>query len=140
MRLVKVGDANVQGFSAQARQGRWVVCHYMNGCMHCEMMKPAWEQAKKAVKDVPNLQVAEVEYAFTQQLPGKMANVMGFPSIVAYQNGLPYREFDAMRTVENLTRFLRDNVDSAAPARPKRAASARPAADKRKPRKKRAQQ
>jgi hypothetical protein len=117
MQLLKVTDANVASFGAMARHGKWVVCHYMNGCMHCEMMKPAWKEAKAAVKGVDDLNIAEVEYRFTSKLPERMRNVLGYPSFVSYTNGVPDKELSGMRTVENLTRFLLDNVDTKKRAR-----------------------
>jgi len=106
MLFVDVGPRNAEAFAEKALEGTWVVCHHMNGCIHCMMMRPTWEAAKAAVKGVDGLQVADIEYGQMGMLPKTMTNIAGFPSIVVYKKGKPVKELGA-RSLDSMIALLK---------------------------------
>ena len=67
-----------------------VVYFYMIGCPHCEAMRPAWEDAKKSMK---NVRLSEKEAASVTAGDG----VQSFPTIVLYKNGRETKRIEGSR-------------------------------------------
>jgi len=93
-------------FEKQLSSGRWIVFHHMNGCLHCMLFRPTWKQAVAICKNC-DVNVAECEYSDMKRLPSSMQQVMGFPTIMVYENTKPVAEFEGIRSVENVTKFLK---------------------------------
>lgn len=68
-----------------------VVYFYMIGCPHCEAMKPAWEEAKKKMKDVD---VKEKEARDV----GPEDGVQSFPTIVVMKKGKEVKRIEGKRS------------------------------------------
>ncbi len=67
-----------------------VVYFYMIGCPHCEAMRPAWDDAKKSMK---NVTVKEVESNDVR--PDD--NVSAFPTIVVREDGKEVKRLEGER-------------------------------------------
>ncbi len=67
-----------------------VVYFYMIGCPHCEAMRPAWEDAKKSMK---NVEIEEVE--LNDVRPDD--KVSAFPTIVVRENGKEVKRIEGER-------------------------------------------
>jgi len=67
-----------------------VVYFYMIGCPHCEAMRPAWDNAKKNMKQV---HVTEKEARNVEMNDG----VQSFPTIVLYKNGKEVKRIEGSR-------------------------------------------
>ena len=67
-----------------------VIYFYMIGCPHCEAMRPAWNNAKKKMKDVD---VKEKE----SRDVGMNDGVQSFPTIVLYKNGKEVKRIEGSR-------------------------------------------
>ena len=67
-----------------------MVYFYMIGCPHCEDMRPAWDNAKKKMKQVD---VKEKESRDVQMSDG----VQSFPTIVLYKNGKEVKRIEGSR-------------------------------------------
>jgi thioredoxin domain-containing protein 5 len=96
-------------FSKKVTTGRWIVFHHMNGCMHCVMFRPAWNDAKALSKSVP-INVTECEYGDMKRLPASMQKVMGFPTVMVYEDAKPKAAFNGPRTAEDLAEFFKSYV------------------------------
>jgi thioredoxin-like negative regulator of GroEL len=115
MRYLEVTAATVPAFKKEAK-GKWVVFHHMQGCMHCVMFSPVWNQAKAMCAKTPGLNMADVEYGAMSALPPSMQKVMGFPTVMVYDNMKPVHEFSGPRDVATVTAFLK--AQAVAPASP----------------------
>ena len=67
-----------------------VVYFYMIRCPHCEAMRPAWEDAKKSMK---NVEIEEVE--LNDVRPDD--NVSAFPTIVVRKDGKEVKRLEGER-------------------------------------------
>jgi thiol-disulfide isomerase/thioredoxin len=67
-----------------------VVYFYMIGCPHCEAMRPAWENAKKQIK---NVEISEKESATLSPDDG----VQSFPTVILYKNGKEVKRIEGAR-------------------------------------------
>lgn len=68
-----------------------VIFFYMIGCPHCEVTRPAWNDAKKKMKGV------KVEEKESKQV-GSADNVSSFPTIVMKEDGKEVKRIDGSRT------------------------------------------
>ena len=107
MRYIEVTAATVPAFKKEAKGCKWVVFHHMQGCMHCVMFSPVWNQAKAMCAKTPGLNMADVEYSAMSALPPSMQKVMGFPTVMVYDNMQPVSEFGGPRDVATVTAFLK---------------------------------
>ena len=97
-----------------------MMLYYANFCVHCNMMKPNWEEAKVVLAAENNLQVAEVEYSNLDLLPQNLKGVVGFPTIVLLQNGKVEQEYSGDRSAATIVEFGRKCAQSA-PTKPVKA-------------------
>lgn len=68
-----------------------VVYFYMIGCPHCEAMRPAWEDAKKSLKNKADIK--EVESRDVMMSDG----VYSFPTVVLRRNGKEVKRIEGKR-------------------------------------------
>ena len=115
MRYIEVTAATVPAFKKEAKGCKWVVFHHMQGCMHCVMFSPVWNQAKAMCAKTPGLNMADVEYSAMSALPPSMQKVMGFPTVMVYDNMQPVSEFGGPRDVATVTAFLKAQAVAVAP-------------------------
>lgn len=101
--------------------GKCVVLFSAPWCGHCQSLKGTWKAFTKAVKsqyrDVEMLNINTDKYDTRSVKP----DVLGFPTIRAYQDGEMVREFDADRTQAALLKFVREHLGAG--SGPKRRAS-----------------
>jgi len=117
MRYVEVNAKNAPAFCAASKKGSWVVLHHMNGCMHCMMFKPTWNDAVASCSKVP-VNVASVEYSDMKRLPPTMQKVNGFPTVMVYVDGKPKAAFSGDRTVEDVSQFFKSYAAKPIAAKP----------------------
>jgi len=81
------------------------VCfYYWTNCGHCHQMMPTWMKlCKEHSKDI---NIINIELSNIQYLNPKSRNIMGFPTILSYQNGNKKEEFNGMREYNTLEKFL----------------------------------
>lgn len=114
-------------FDAAKKSGRMVILYHMNGCPHCIMMRPAWDSVKRDLSGRCNM--AEVEYGNLSLLPQEMQMIRGFPTLMAYRNGVPVAEYNGDRSPESLRAFAMTYAAAPTPA----PAAATPVAPKKTP-------
>lgn len=87
-----------------------MVLFYMDGCGHCESMKPEWEKFEEDAKNTHTSQVvARVNANYMSDLEGE-TDVMGYPTIMMLLNGKKHKEFTGERTSKKFMKFLKDNI------------------------------
>ena len=81
------------------------VCfYYWVNCGHCHQMMPIWMKlCKEYGKDV---NIINIELSNIQYLNPQLRNVMGFPTILSYSNGIKKEEYNGMREHDSLKMFL----------------------------------
>jgi hypothetical protein len=98
------GNSYLEGFT-----NKTFVFFRMNGCKHCENMKPEWNKFKASYKG--NIAIEEVEQAdMTKQQKGW---VQGFPTLVLVENDSVLKTYNGERTEAGFTAFLATNGDDA---------------------------
>lgn len=107
-------------------QGSCIVLHHMNECIHCKMFMPVWKKVCRFYTDKGYMLIS-VESNMSELLPKSMQNVLGFPTLRAYNRAMPVEEFNDVRTFEAVSNFVETyGKPSAAPK--KRAATVKPKA------------
>jgi len=91
-------------FREGAKGGVYVVMHRMDGCVYCQMAKPAWDDAAK--KAGPGACVAEMRYD-PEWFPEEAADVRGFPTIRAYRDGRAIHEYQGDRSSASILEFVK---------------------------------
>ena len=88
-----------------SRLNRELVFFSMDGCGHCEELKPTWDLL---VTNYGNNNYIELKQVVSQQRPDlvKQYGVTGFPTILALHNGQILKKYDGDRTYESLVRFM----------------------------------
>jgi thioredoxin-like negative regulator of GroEL len=120
-------------FREGAKGGVYVVMHRMDGCVYCQMAKPAWDEAAK--KAGPGACVADMRYD-PEWFPEEAADVRGFPTIRAYRDGRAINEYQGDRSAASILEFVKSvgvAKSAAKPAAAAKPASAKPAAAAKKP-------
>jgi thiol-disulfide isomerase/thioredoxin len=74
-----------------SRRRPTVVFFYMIGCPHCEVTRPAWNDAKKKMKGVKTEEKESKQVAAGD-------NVSSFPTIVMKKDGKEVKRIDGSRT------------------------------------------
>jgi thioredoxin-like negative regulator of GroEL len=64
--------------------------------------------------------MADVEYSAMSALPPSMQKVMGFPTVMVYDNMKPVSEFSGPRDVATVTAFLKAQAVAPASSGPKK--------------------
>jgi len=86
-----------------------LVFHKMEGCGHCVAFKPIWDdfntKSKKLFKGKKTVKCVTVDPS--NELS---ADVEGFPTIRYYKSVDNYVNFEKGRTLDNLTKFVKENM------------------------------
>ncbi len=85
-----------------------MVLFYMDGCGHCENMKPEWGKFEENAENTNMDRVlARVNANYIGQIDGD-TDVIGYPTIMGLINGKKHREFTGKRTQDEFMKFLED--------------------------------
>lgn len=129
MPVFELTQANSGKVMPYITQGSCVVLHHMNECIHCKMFMPVWKKVCKFYTDKGYVLIS-VESNDSSLLPSSMQNVLGFPTLRAYNKAKPVEEFNDVRTFDAVSNFVETygKVEVAPPAPKKKAAPAKPKA------------
>jgi len=95
-----------EAISAISKNEPILVLLYMDGCGYCDMLKPAWKEAKKDINKDGLIQIAEIEAGHSKELPVSIKNgIKGYPTILVSKNGKNKSEYAGDRSKEDLVRF-----------------------------------
>jgi thiol-disulfide isomerase/thioredoxin len=96
----------------------------MNGCGHCEHLKPIWDEAVKLVKKSnPSVVYIEIESSDIPNIDKetkdklKAEEIVGFPDLRILKKNGTMSKFESNRTVEELVKWIKENTkDSGSPS------------------------
>lgn len=90
---------------AISQLGRELVFFSMEGCPHCDDMKPTWELLRS---NYGNNDYIELKQVVAQQSPEltQKYNVQSFPTILALKDGELNMKYDGDRSYESLLQFM----------------------------------
>ena len=88
-----------------SRLNRELVFFSMNGCGHCEDLKPVWDLL---VNNHGDNQFVEIKKVIAQENPKivEKYNIQAFPTILALKDGKLNHKYDGDRSYEDLVLFL----------------------------------
>jgi len=90
--------------------GIWLVEFYAPWCGHCQSLKPAWEQAARALKGIVN--VAAVDANEHKSLGGQYG-VQGFPTIKLFytiDGSIKTKDYNGGRSAKEIVSFAMDKA------------------------------
>ena len=82
-----------------------IVLIYMNGCFHCEMMKPEWNKLETKNKSSNDIVIAKVEREHIDLLTPK-PDIRGYPTIFKNKNN-NLEEYQGERNCEGFQHFIK---------------------------------
>ena len=86
---------------------------YMDGCPHCEIMKPAWEELENDLLNNydGDFTIMSVNARSLNTLKGPIVeNVQGFPTLfIINKNGTKGMDYNGVRTKDDMLSFLLHN-------------------------------
>ena len=112
--IVNVNDIyGVDKYNSLVSKTPTMVLFYMDGCGHCEMMKPIWRTFESKLSRQPSkkkIMVAKINEKFMNMVDG-YKDIIGFPTIYYLEKGKKVSEFTKERTLENFEEFLKQIED-----------------------------
>lgn len=82
----------------------------LDGCGHCEKMKPTWELLKNNYGGNQYIKLLEID-AKNQKLVD-LYKVKGFPTLLYIKDGKLQTEYNGNRTYEDLVKFLKHSMSN----------------------------
>ena len=85
-----------------------IVLFYMDGCFHCDAMKPAWSEMENRMRRRETrcpMALAKVNSDYLSQVDTPRS-VYGFPTIMHLKEGDFVEEHEGPRDLESLTKFV----------------------------------
>ncbi len=109
MNHIIFNDDNIKQFSKLLKDKKVIILYKMNNCAHCNELKPKWDIVIKKLSN-ENINIYEIEYSFVSKLPSKYREILGYPTILSYDNGKSINEFKGKRTIKNIETFIKENT------------------------------
>tara|TARA_Y100000817_G_C16781018_1_gene510600 strand:- start:165 stop:1049 length:885 start_codon:yes stop_codon:yes gene_type:complete len=106
---MKGGDDKFKQFIVDEKQP-CLALFLMDGCGHCEELKPKWEILKEKLNNTPSISlvVAEIKSDKSDEISNMIhTSIPGFPSIVAIKDGKAVEQFQGEREVDNIMKFVK---------------------------------
>jgi thiol-disulfide isomerase/thioredoxin len=85
---------------------REIIFFSLDGCSHCEKLKPMWDLFKKNYNNNQYIKLINIEAENNKELVEKY-NIEGFPTILYIKDGEKVSEYDGNRTYESLVKFFK---------------------------------
>lgn len=83
----------------------------LEGCGHCEKMKPTWNLLKKNYGNNGYIKLIEVKAKENQDLV-QLYKVEGFPTLLYVKDEKKVSEYQGNRTYEDLVKFLKHSMSN----------------------------
>ena len=86
---------------------------YMDGCGHCEAMKPEWEKLLSMKEIESKLLLVRINATQINALPQELTqNLLGFPTLYMVKDGKIKVEFMKERTAEEMKKFILEVISN----------------------------
>lgn len=102
--LVKEGFSSVKPYKE-------LLFFTLEGCGHCENMKPTWDLLKQNYNDNGYIKLIQVKAKDNQDLVQKY-KVTGFPTLLYVKDEELVNEYNGDRTYEDLVKFLKHSMSN----------------------------
>ena len=112
MKLIKVSAQNRNALDQLKRENATILVFHPQ-CIHCMMMRQAWDETMNKIKGKKNCNVYEIngEDLHDVQNESISSNVRGFPTIMNMKKGNLMNYFEKERNVQNMTDFILSNME-----------------------------
>lgn len=81
----------------------------LDGCGHCEKMKPTWNLLVKNYGNNGYIKLIQVKARENQDLT-KLYNIQGYPTLLYVKDEKKVSEYNGNRTYEDLVKFLKHSM------------------------------
>jgi thiol-disulfide isomerase/thioredoxin len=107
----KIEQNNASEFEEKVKNMTGPILFHHPGCIHCVMMRPKWIQVIKKLNNKNiNCQIVEVNADALPMIHHPLGKVDGFPRLINVQNGVEKDVFMEERNVENMLKFVINNL------------------------------
>lgn len=96
-------------FEKMSQQGIWLKRFHAEWCGYCQNMESEWRKFVNT-HNHKDIKIVSIEDKAIQKMGERPNNILGYPSIHLYKDGLFQSEFNGERTSDNLKEFLRVHV------------------------------
>lgn len=112
MKLIKVSGQNRNALDQLKRENATILVFHPQ-CIHCMMMRQAWDETMNKVKGKKNCNVYEINGEDLDEVNNASvsSNVRGFPTIMNMKKGNLMNYFEKERNVQNMTDFILSNME-----------------------------
>lgn len=112
MKLIHVNDdKSLEEYNEIIPNTKAIVLFYMDGCMHCEMMKDEWMDFENKMKQSDEkLIIARVNQKYINRITGDK-DILGFPTIFYLMNGKKIKEYNGDRTINGFNEFYKSIIN-----------------------------
>lgn len=106
------GNINMSKFQRVPFNGKMVVGFFMNGCIHCTMMKPEFYKFSNICMNNGIGVVCKLESSNNPDFFKRMQsekwnyNIDGFPTVIAYKNGYAHSIYQGKRDANSLLEYI----------------------------------
>ena len=109
MVLEVIHNSDLDSANNKLKRGVWIVLYFSESCGYCHQFMPVWDEFVN--NNTSKVKCAKIDSNVSNNIsmnPG----FQGVPSVHFYRNGniTPKGIFDEERTVNNLNKFVKDNL------------------------------
>lgn len=105
MNVLELNTQNMNQFHS-IMKGNCIILFHHPQCGHCIELRPTWEKVKEMNKNSP-IHIMEIDAMMLNHINHPIKkSVRGFPQIIRLENGKVMEEFNQIRNVENLNKFI----------------------------------
>lgn len=90
-----------------------LIAVFSKSCIHCIIMKPEWQLFKKKLNKInSNCVLLEIDAEELNNINSNelKKNINGYPSIIAFNKGKKFKEFNGNRTMNNMFKFFKNFI------------------------------
>lgn len=104
-------NETAEQFKEKSKKGYWVILYYANWCPHCQTMKPEWKKFGNKYEYDTQINVAEVESQFLEEIGDEhKSRVQGYPTVMLAKNGKSIAGHEGPRTADSFDEFANSNI------------------------------
>lgn len=102
----KSSQEHIKDFEKVSQKGIWLKRFHADWCGHCQNMATEWNKFVSSSSQ-KEIKIASIEDKAIQKMNQKPNNILGYPSIHLYKDGLFLSEFNGERTSDKINEFLK---------------------------------
>ena len=79
-------------------------------CGHCKRLAPTWDELASTFQKEAGVHIIKVDCT-VEKTTCQRHGVRGYPTLLLFADGLVVEKYSGSRTIEDLTTFVKDNVE-----------------------------